>query len=467
MENNGKIYTSIGDIVNDARNIVFNILIDEHKYNEQEAELVEQKIHESTMGTLCEKFQQKDLFIDTGGEKKHEGGCKEIANWYMIATSVPFYHSLGDTIGYYNGNWEFNYGEPKADPEFTNELIYDFINMGGINEINITHWLASDDTILYLDTLEVIVNDFKDIKDFGNKLKKAYIQSLPLIEGRHPGDTTVNSLNEQKHISWDKLPYNTNSKGAGAAMRSGCIGIFYLGVRNREKLITLSIECARITHNSAIGILSSVTAALFTAFALEKVSILKWPSELLEIIDSGIIDKYIKETRPKEYSSFNTDKNIFIGKWKTYINSLLPDNNVKTNFKLMKNPVQRYKFLAEQFSKGRDIPGSCGDDALIMAYDSVVRSNGIFEKLVVYAILHPGDSDTVGAIACGWFGGYYHTSYYERLYGHYFEVLEFKMRIRDLLVQGTGKLYEVFYHELYLTYAHEHILRLVVRKSNR
>lgn len=458
MENNDQ---TMHDMIIEARLYIKDLLIETYHLTNEDAQKTEEEIHNATISSLNEKFQQKGNI----GLKDHDTLTTMYINWYMIASSVPFYHSLGDTLGYYNGNWEFNYGESSRDPEFTNELIYDFINMGGINDIDIKHWLSSDDTILYVDTMDVIINDFKDINDFGNKLKKIYIQSLPLIETRHAGDTTVNSLNEQMHIYWDKLPYNKNSKGAGAAMRSGCIGIYYLGYLNRPNLIHLAIECARITHNSTIGILGSVTAALFTAYALEKVPILKWPGKLLKLIDSGSIDTYLKETRPKEYASYNTDKILYAGKWKTYINSLLPDNNVKTNFKIMKNPVQRYKYLSEQFSKGCDIPGSCGDDALIMAYDSVVRSNGIFEKLVVYAILHPGDSDTVGAIACGWFGGYYHTIRYEKLYGHYFDNLEFAKRITGIIDKGKKKLMYTFNYHLYITYARKHIRRLFGKET--
>ena len=73
----------------------------------------------------------------------------------------------------------------------------------------------------------------------------------------------------------------------------------------------------------------------------------------------------------------------------------------------MKNFVQRYKYLSENFSKGCGIPGACGDDVCIMAYDAVVRAGESFEKMLVYSALHPGDSDTVACIAFGWYGAYY------------------------------------------------------------
>ena len=44
---------------------------------------------------------------------------------------------------------------------------------------------------------------------------------------------------------------------------------------------------------------------------------------------------------------------------------------------------------------------------MIMAYDALLDCNGNWEKLIVYAILHIGDSDTIGAVAGGLYGAVY------------------------------------------------------------
>jgi ADP-ribosylglycohydrolase len=44
---------------------------------------------------------------------------------------------------------------------------------------------------------------------------------------------------------------------------------------------------------------------------------------------------------------------------------------------------------------------------MIMAYDAVLDCDGKWEKLIVYAILHSGDSDTIGAVAGGLYGAVY------------------------------------------------------------
>ncbi len=98
--------------------------------------------------------------------------------------------------------------------------------MGGINDISILGWRASDDTILYMATYRILLSNYKTIDQFGSELRKAYLETLPIMENRHPGTTTVRNLGVQQNIQWNQLPYDASAIGAGSAMRSGCIGIF-------------------------------------------------------------------------------------------------------------------------------------------------------------------------------------------------------------------------------------------------
>jgi ADP-ribosylarginine hydrolase len=42
-----------------------------------------------------------------------------------------------------------------------------------------------------------------------------------------------------------------------------------------------------------------------------------------------------------------------------------------------------------------------------MAYDALAYAQNRWEPLVVYSMLHAGDSDSVGCIAASWFGACY------------------------------------------------------------
>jgi len=194
-------------------------------------------------------------------------------------------------------------------------------------------------------------------------------------------------------------------------MRSSCIGLAFFGKKNREKLIEFAIETSRITHNSAVGYLGGLTSALFTALAIEKVPIKKWPFELMDIIESGLIEKYLKKT--KGLKEYNKDKDQFISKWKVYIEDKFDDNGNIIIRKSSKNLIQRTVYYYKNFAFKTDnnyenmFIGSGGDDSVIIAYDALIDSGKNWEKLVIYAMLHMGDTDTTGCIAGSWYGAMY------------------------------------------------------------
>lgn len=478
-----------------AQNKLIDILVGKHKLEKQNA------IHTAKIIAMHAFAEMQRSFVYQDGDSandflssKNDLFAAMIRNkenvpfvhWSWTALRIPFYQSVGDTIGYFNGRWEFNYGNIRAGPEYSNEMLYEFIALGGINNLSIENWKASDDTILYIATMEILGNEIDNVNEstkklvnlntnsndantlpdniifFGEKLRNAYLASRSLIENRDPGQTTMDSLAIQENKKWDQLSYNSRAIGNGSAMRSGCIGIFYPGKFNRLELISRAIESSRITHNSTVANLGSVTAALFTAYALEKKPVNIWPRKLFKFLQSSIIDDYMKKYHSDEFPQYDREKTIFIGQWDNYLNRRF-NGTQKIEQKFMKNIVERYKYLSENFSKGCDIPGACADDALIFAYDALLQSEGVLEKVVIYSALHPGDSDTVASIALSWYGAYYHTIDNEICAEHYFENLEFKKRLIKIFNDNIYKMLKIYYYDIYLDFASRQIKQFVDR----
>ena len=68
-----------------------------------------------------------------------------------------------------------------------------------------------------------------------------------------------------------------------------------------------------------------------------------------------------------------------------------------------KFPAERSKYYNQFSARKKDMyPGAGGDDSVIIAYDCLMDSDGSWDKIVFYSMLHVGDSDTTGMI-----GGYY------------------------------------------------------------
>ena len=439
-----------------AQQKIFDII---HKKNAgNKTKKMAETVFDLTAQELHEKYAYKEpldaLLLEKQKKRSEYHLFADFWGFHYTATSVPFYHSLGDTLGYHNGHWEFNYNIKNAPPEYTNELIYEFISLGGVNDISIVNWLASDDSIMYMATYNVLLKNFNKISDFGSAIRTAYLDILPKIEQRHGGITTMRSLETQKLIKWDKLPYNRDHNGSGTSMRTGCIGLFYPGKDNRGKLIAFSIEASRVTHNSAVGMLGGLVSALFTAYAIEKTNINKWPHKLLKLFKSNRIDKYMQESRPNDYKFYVRDKDLFIKQWENYVNMRFSGLTPRLDMKNLKNPVERYRYFSANYSKGHEsFAGACADDSVIMAYDALLESGDNIEKIIVYSILHPGDSDTVGCIALSWFGAYYQSPKNDRLVFDKFERLEMYEDIYDSIDKSMKKMIKVFYYDLYLSTA--------------
>ena len=328
-----------------------------------------------------------------------------------IATIVL--HALGDTIGFKNGDWEFNYFREVITLDITNELLYEFIDLGGINAINLKDWLVSDDTIYHMAMIRALLmknnsNLDKLIINVKTELVNAYNKIIDDDDKGHermPGVTTNKYIQKfQKGFDGRNSPYDKASGGNGAAMRCPCIGLAYHGIKNRDALYEVAIETSRLTHNSAIGYLGGLTSALFVALAIENIDIKKWPFMLIDALESENVKKFVNNDDQDEKNDYES----FINYWRKYID-LRFEGDKPVKARSHTNLIFRSRFHYENFTRntGSFLIGESGYSATIMAYDSLLDAENVWEKVIIYSALHFGDSDTVAAIACSWYGAIY------------------------------------------------------------
>jgi ADP-ribosylglycohydrolase len=333
-------------------------------------------------------------------------------------------HAVGDTLGFKNGEWEFNYNK-ETDLDSIYEFIYDFIDLGGINGINLKDWIISDDTIYHIATAngfykfygnyfnqennEQIINEkfIECLKDELILMHNRLVLEEKKDIYRYPGKATEKYIQKFTEISDGRnLPYDETSGGNGAAMKNLCIGLLFNTKKENElvQLADLAIITSKLTHNSPIGFLGGLTTAYFTSLAIHNVNIEKWPFLLLKLINSNIVKKHIDINN----NNILMDYIMFIRQWNRYIETKFIDQKpIKS--RANKNLILRIKNYFENFHRDSksDWFGGDGACATIIAYDSLLDCEGYWEKLVFYSILHPGDSDTIGAIAGGLYGAYY------------------------------------------------------------
>ena len=345
-------------------------------------------------------------------------------------------HALGDTIGYKNSIWEFNYNDYQLNNDYriTLEIISEFISLGGITNINLKDWTISDDTLFNYEIAKFILKiddklEEKNIIELKKNIKNMLLEQQKLNIERGFGSMTINAISEwsDKKDQRHEL-YQTKSGGNGCTMRTLPIGLRYHKDTDLDKLVEISITTSKLTHNSPIGFLGGLGSAYFVKLALNKIKITKWAEMYVKLLESDMVKKYINIDNDDEYFDYRTTIRV----WKKYIELFMDDKDIN---KIKTNLIARIKLFIDlnEFvypnSKYNTFAGNTGPTSLIMAYDGLIDSNGNWEKLVYYTMLHSGDSDTVGAIAGGLYGVIYGLN---NVSSHLLEHLEMKDKLEEI-----------------------------------
>lgn len=362
--------------------------------------------------------------------------------------------SYADIVGYRGGAWEFI----DKKPDMSNDLVFQFISLGGFLGINVINFQSSDDTVMHLATAHALLSKFKSSKELIDNMVKEYVKSFDDMDDRGPGITTKESIDLIKAgTKWNKLPYNTNGGGSGGSMRAMCIGLAYHKPDDLDKLIAISIESGRITHNNAIGYLGALVSALFTSYAVQRIKPEKWVFNLLELLNSKKIDNYLKKTE-RDLDAYEKDKYKYIIGWEKYVSlrfddnknfiQSLPrlDNDPNSNkLKHLIYPNIRSKWYNDNFHLSNDFnPGSNGLDSCIIAYDCLLDGKDNWEKVFIHSSIHAGDNDTTGTIACAWYGTYY-GNVFRKKWAHIFDQILHDMEFKSELLKTSRKLYKKYY----------------------
>ena len=242
----------------------------------------------------------------------------------------------------------------------------------------------------------------------GKKPLNCWIRKCPEINQRRaPGNTCLGSLME---IHSGREPHN-NSKGCGGVMRVAPIALYGLG-ENRfssmEAMDKLAADAAELTHQNPLGYIPAammvhIIYRLATDPAPDRDALYAYTEEAMQTMDK----LYPAHASSMEYMR------MLVKKAFTFAASDLADHE------------------AIQLIGG----GWVGDEALAIALYCAAKHFDDFEKAMIAAVNHAGDSDSTGAIAGNILGA---AIGYEPLPEFYKKDLE----LHDVIIHVADDLYE-------------------------
>lgn len=309
-------------------------------------------------------------------------------------------HCLGDTLGFKNGEWEFYSKDPYAA---IYNKISEFLQLGGINQISLENWHASDDTIMHLAIMSCLKsNKWSNIQELEDLTCKKFIKLYNKFNTsniqRYPGITTMKYLNMLSTTKWESFKFDNYAGGNGCSMRTLCIGIYF---HNKLKsLLRYSINTSKMTHPNPIGWIGGLMSSYFAYCAINNIAINEWLFSFISMLNKhDILHKFVNINDVNELTSYHSAIHII----EKYINHKFDKNhNIiidKSNI-FLTNRIMKYNSM---FTEGHR-EGKSGVSCCLIAYDCLIDSGENFEQLIFYTIMNNYDSDTIACISFGLYG---------------------------------------------------------------
>lgn len=304
----------------------------------------------------------------------------------------------------------------KDNGEILMEYISHFISNGGITNYSFDDRIYNSSVFVVMSSLLSNLYKFKEktkekkffiikkiIKESFLNYMKDNIQELK-ISYSSDVNNTEHMIN---NINFDDNYIGLENKNISSDI---CIIVIPIGIlyyNDTDNLIEYVVQITKLTHYNTTSILAALTTCFFVSQCLLETPIEKWIQNILEILNSKKVKKYIdfdKNENMMEYSNF-------IKNFIEYSELRFSEGKIK-KFKSDDNLLYKLKFYNKYVqNKNSWIP--LGDDCiscLIIAYDSLLTAEDNLEKNIYNSLLIPGNNIVIGGLLGILYGLMYGTN---------------------------------------------------------
>jgi ADP-ribosylglycohydrolase len=279
---------------------------------------------------------------------------------------------LGDIIGVTNNEYR-----KENFKRITKNTYGETIIKEGLSRISqhYIEYIASGGTYHYIERDNSYLSDllYVTLKNIDNiNIKKEYIKILK--------SDSINNTNDSATIT-RIIPY----------------GLIYSKKNEVSKLIKEISENIRLTNNNNTTCLGAITLGLFISYAMQDIPINHWGYKMIDYISDIKIDNI----------DF-TSKEDYISLWKDYLTRMFKKPYGTYRGEYFVKPIKTaliYYYIKE--NPNQFIYGLNADDAMIIAYDSLLNCDGHWQTIVLSGVLGITDCAVMGMICGALYGAVY------------------------------------------------------------
>lgn len=239
----------------------------------------------------------------------------------------------------------------------------------------------------------LLTQGYPRVKDY-EWIYDGWLLSVKELHARRaPGNSCLSALSSRKQGTM-REPIN-NSKGCGGVMRVAPAGLFY----RKENAFNMAAEFAALTHGHPSGYLSAGALAYIIA----------------SIIEGQDIETAVKKTLTELEGHDNHEECA---------------QSLEQALELSKSSLSDVEAITQLGE------GWVGEEALGISAYCALKYQDDFEKALIAAVNHNGDSDSTGAITGNILGAYLGLSKIPADWAEKVELKEVLMQIADDLLVG-------------------------------